>query len=351
MTASGYDHNISLNMSSGSFYEVSSSYSNLTINEAATDSTFIISGSLSSIREYSYGSLDFNSTSNANTQTLTTTGDFTISQGKVRASAYKASGTHTIGGDINIESLGTYEFGTTSSDTPINGTINVAGDLNNSGVLDNRSAYVTATLNFTGTESAQANWGTHSGTFSVGIDANKSVTFNGSLTTEGGDLTVGGTLQIADGQTVDTDAGDILIDGTLASAEDSTGVITLDSDGDITFSDGSVISLALGNGSHSSLNITGSGTVTFDADQSFFFFDNDIVAGTYENIITGLSLDPGVAGWTIVNSDLTGGFTFDGSNVDLSISTIPEPAMASLAICGVVAGLSLVRRRRTRDLS
>lgn len=326
ITASGRNHNIVLNMDSGGTYEVSSFYSNLQFNSIDSNSTFVVGGSLTTIRsDLTYGSLNYNSSAAGTDATsLTLTGGLMVSQGNLRASGFSSSGTHDIGGNVTVQSGAAYQFGTTTN-TGFTSVINVGGGLNNSGDFSNPSSTLTATLNFNGTGSSEATWGTHSGNFSVNIDSGKTIVFNDSLNTGTGSLTV---------------------DGTLSGTATAGGVVTLTSDGGVTFSDGSVISLALGSGTSDTLALAGLGSVIFDADQGILFLDDGATTGIYENIITGLDSDPGVAGWTLLNDGWSGTFSFDGANVDFNLAAIPEPRTTALALAGLVGTLALYRRRR-----
>jgi hypothetical protein len=96
-------------------------------------------------------------------------------------------------------------------------------------------------------------------------------------------------------------------DGILAS-----GALTLG--GDLFLNDNSVIQLALGTAlAHSSLARTGSGLWAFDNNQAFSLIDAGATVGTYDNIISGLSADPGTASWVIATSGITGTFAYDGT--------------------------------------
>jgi hypothetical protein len=106
----------------------------------------------------------------------------------------------------------------------------------------------------------------------------------------------------------------------------------------------SIVQLALGPSStHSTLALTGN--YSFDASQTFQFINLGATAGTYENIITtsAPASDPGVGGWTIdtnFNFGFVGTFNWDGQNVDLTLTAVPEPgtwAAATLALVGLLA--------------
>lgn len=347
ITASGRNHNIVLNMESNAVYEVSSGYSNLSFNSINPGSTFILSGNLSSIRsDLTYGGFSYNSSASGTDATsLTLTGALNVNQGTLRASGFTSSGAHDIGGGVTIQSGAAYQFGTTTN-TGLTSTINVGGGLTNNGDFSNPSATLAATLNFNGAGSSNVQWGTHAGTFAVNVGVNKNITFQDSLVTSGGDVGVAGALVVNDGQSVNAGAGSITVDGTLSGASTAGGVMTLSSTTDVTFSDGSVISLALGDGANSALALAGGGAFLFDSDQGILFLDDGATTGTYENIVTGLSSDPGVSGWTVLNDGWSGTFTFDGSNVDFNLATIPEPHLSAMFFGAMISGLVVFARRR-----
>ncbi|PYL63564.1 MAG: hypothetical protein DMF25_10190 [Verrucomicrobia bacterium] len=102
---------------------------------------------------------------------------------------------------------------------------------------------------------------------------------------------------------------------------------------------------------HSTLARSGSGTWTFDPNQTFTFINLGATTGTYDNIITGLASDPGTEGsWTFTgNPNFAGSFSFDGANIDLTMTAVPEPstwAGASLAL----AAMLVSQRRRLKKL-
>ena len=118
--------------------------------------------------------------------------------------------------------------------------------------------------------------------------------------------------------------------------------------GNLTLGDNSVIRLALGDASsHSSLIRSGLGTWTFDSNQLFSIVDAGASIGTYDNVISGLSVDPGVTSWLIGTAGFTGTFTHDGAGgVDLTLALVPEPGVASALIASVGVLLGLNRRRK-----
>jgi hypothetical protein len=71
------------------------------------------------------------------------------------------------------------------------------------------------------------------------------------------------------------------------------------------------------------------GTWNFAPNQRFTFIDVGAQPGFYDNIITGLTSDPGNTSiWTITNLGFNGTFTYDGAgNIDLTLTSTDGPAL------------------------
>ncbi len=170
--------------------------------------------------------------------------------------------------------------------------------------------------------------------------ANGSATGTGSVTVNNAGTLLGGTGFVAGPVTVNSGAGVLGGNGTAAS-----GALTLQSA--LTLGSGSIIELALGGGgTHSTLARSGTGTWSFATNQAFTFLNYGATPGFYDNIITGLSADPGgEANWTITNAGFRGVFAYDGSgDIDLTLVSVPEPAtwLAGLLCLGTLGyGLHL----------
>jgi MYXO-CTERM domain-containing protein len=117
--------------------------------------------------------------------------------------------------------------------------------------------------------------------------------------------------------------------------------------GGLSLAAGSVVKLVVGPaGAHASLART-AGSVAVPANQAFTLIDVGAEPGVYDNVLSGLSVNPQPAGWTIANPGYVGSFVYDGAGgVDLTLTTVPEPAAAGLA---VAAGLGLLATRRRRQ--
>ncbi|MDF3056520.1 MAG: autotransporter [Rariglobus sp.] len=175
---------------------------------------------------------------------------------------------------------------------------------------------------------------TGSGTGTSVVTVNDGGTFGGT-----GAAT--GAITVAD--------GGVLLGGGGAATDD------LSLSGNVTFSSGSILELALGaSGAHSSLTRTG-GVWVFDANQSFNFLDLGATTGLYNNIVSGLTgTETGLtsisSSWVIVNNGWTGTFVYDGAGgIDLtltSLASIPEPTTyAAILGAGILAVVGFRRRR------
>jgi ABC-type uncharacterized transport system permease subunit len=110
----------------------------------------------------------------------------------------------------------------------------------------------------------------------------------------------------------------------------------------------SIIELTLGaTGTHSTLALTG--TYSFQLDQTFTFINAGATTGTYDNIITGVALTGDASGWTVTNAGFSWAFTYDGAgDIDLNLSSVPEPSTWAGASLALVAMLVSQRRRLRR---
>jgi autotransporter-associated beta strand protein len=217
-------------------------------------------------------------------------------------------------------------------------TVNGTGNTTISGVISNSGSVTKAgsgTLTLSGANSYTGATAVNGGTLLVSgsIASGSAVTVSNSGTVLGGTGTINGTVTI--------NSGAHLLGGSGSTA---SGSLTLNNN--LTLNSGSIITLALGGSfAHSTLVRTGSGTWSFQSNQAFNFIDLGATTGTYDNIITGLASNPGTGSWTIQNSGWVGTFAWDGANIDLTLTTVPEPETWLSGVLGLV-GIGLMQRRR-----
>ncbi len=244
------------------------------------------------------------------------------------------------GNSETVESL-TGAGTVTSLFSSILNLLSTTTDANFSG---NLGSNLSLTKTGTGTQTLSGANGSYTGATAVSQGTLLvSGSISGSTTTvSNAGSTLGGTGTVGN---VTVNSGAILQGG-----DGVTTPSALTSAGDVSLLDGSVIKLTLGLGlTHSSLARTG-GNWTFDNDQKFTFsITPGATAGFYDNIITGVTAAQVATfgTWTIdAATGVTGTFSYDGANVDLNVTVIPEPGTAALLLAGLpLLGLRRWRRR------
>jgi fibronectin-binding autotransporter adhesin len=288
---------------------------------------------------------------NANTSTvgvLTGTGGLT----KV------GNGTLTLGGNQNYEgatnvNAGTLELngGSIKAQSTVNvgtagtltggGTISGNATLTGNGIISLGDATIGGTLAVTG-----GNWNglgtvtgavtSSSGTFNIGSGAN--LTANGGLNVTGGTIAGTGTI-----------TGPTLFSGGALAPGNSIGI--LNNVGNVTWNgNGANWIFEIGAGNTSDLlNITGnfnkgsSGTFTFD-------FGGSTEIGTFKLVDWSSGTTFAVSDFSYVGlgGGNTGSFAFggDGSQLNFTITAVPEPTSMVLVSLVGVAGVAIRARRR-----
>jgi len=276
---------------------------------------------------------------------FTFNGSFTSSGAAGRTMTVSNTGGLTIGGNVFLAPDNSAAGGLTINGTSavkINGVI-----ANNSGLNTNAK-----NLTYSGSNTLTlTNANTYTGTTTVSggtLLANNttgSATGSGPVTVTNSGSVLGGTGIINSGANPVT----INANAAILGGNGTTGT-TLTVAGNLTLNSGSIIELALGPSlTHSTLARTG-GTWTFDPAQMFTFINLGATTGTYDNIITGLASDPGTEGsWTITNSGFTGTFTFDGANIDLNLTAVPEPSTWAGGALALIAVAYTQRRRFSKS--
>jgi autotransporter-associated beta strand protein len=191
--------------------------------------------------------------------------------------------------------------------------------------------------------------------------------YTGITTIGAGTLLVNGNQTLATGNVNVTSIGTVLGGtGTVGGATtvnanaiilggNGTTGTTLTVNNNLTMSSGSIIELALGPALAHSTLARSAGTWTFDATQAFTFINLGATTGTYDNIISGLAVDPGSEGtWTITNAGIVGSFVYDGAGgIDFTLTAVPEPSTwvgAALAL-GAIGVMARKRVRKAETLT
>ena len=252
-----------------------------------------------------------------------------------------AGQTLTISGNLSAVS--------TSTSTTNGWVFGGAGNLALSGVISNTVGGGTGTLTKNGTGTlALSGTNTYAGSTTVNAgtllvnNTLGSGTGNASISV-GANGTLGGTGSVNASAASQT----ITIDGALMGGDGSatTGTtFTVDAASGITLANDSIIKLTLGvGGAHTSIDFTGS-AVTFDNNQLFTL--NNVQAGTYDNILVGTGNVSGIVGsWLVSNAGFTGTFSYDGTNVDMTV--VPEPSTWVLLAASLTALTIYCRRRQS----
>ena len=178
--------------------------------------------------------------------------------------------------------------------------------------------------------------------------------YTGTTSVNGGFLAVTGSL----GNTATTVASG----GTLLGTGTSAGATTIQGGGfleggngavntvfsltnSLTMNTGSILEFTLGaGGTDSSLSLSG-GSDSFASNQLVDFLN--VQVGTYSNLITGLSSNPGSeANWTLYNDPgYTATFSYSNGDISAVITTAPEPNIMALLCLGGL-GVSVVFGKR-----
>ena len=286
----------------GSFTQAGTGTTTLTLANTYTGNTNVNAGTLS------IGATD----------TIPTSSNVTVASGATLSFGAKNL-TQNIGG---LSGSGTVTVAQGGNDFLIVGNGDASATF--SGIIQDGSGHLGLTKTGTGTQILS---GTNTYTLATNVNAGKlfvngslaagsAVTVNNSGSVLGGTGTVNGSVSIAS-------SGAILEGGTGTTGALQKLTIT----GALSMSSGSIIELALGaSGAHSTLALTGATASSFATTQHFSFINLGATAGLYDNIITGVTSSPFPTDTFVIdNSGFMGTFSWDGANIDLTLTAIPEP--------------------------
>ena len=287
-------------------------------NNATTTNTGVLSGT-GGLTKVGTGTLNL-----GNTQLYT--GATNINGGTLNL----AGASIAAGSTVNVGTAGTLTGG---------GTISGNATLTGNGIISLGNSTIEGTLAVTG-----GNWNglgtvtgavtSSSGTFNIGSGA--ILTANGGLNVTGGTIAGTGTIN-----------GPTLFSGGALAPGNSIGI--LNNVGNVTWNgNGANWVFEIGAGNTSDLlNITGnfnkgsSGTFTFD-------FGGSTEIGTFKLVdwTSGTTFAISDFSYVGLGGGNTGSFAFDGSQLNFSITAVPEPTSMVLVSLVGVAGFAIRARRR-----
>jgi hypothetical protein len=266
INATGFNHVIKLELQDGGSYISSGSYANLTLTASSNSNFYLNSANLRPTLTYGNLFINFTGSENPGSSNMNILGNLFINNGADFRGTTSGAPTHTIIGDIIIESGGIWTL-TNGIGSP---TYNITGTItNNGGTISNGATPGTSVINFIGSNVKTVTWGTKTANnFNVNIASTKTIAFSDNFSINTGTLTVNGTL----------DCG-------ASSLISGTGAITLSS--------GATLKTAHASGLNGSITV--SGTKTFDAITNYTF------NGTSSQV-TGTLLPATVNNFTIDNA-------------------------------------------------
>ncbi len=311
-TTGSFNHSLTLGMDSGALYAMNhTTYGALTFGTLGANSTFRLDNQQNPrAAGIAYGNLVFNGTSNVSmgsSQNLNVAGTLQVSNsGELRLTG-ASNLTHAVQ-NVTIDATRTLNLVSGAG----NMTLNIAGDLTNSGTIS-KSGNGPATIAFTGAASSNATWGNvTAAAASISIATGRTVAFLDTLSTTGTrTLTNNGTLNLGNGGTTGSVNGDFANNGSLVV--DRSNAISLN---------GSI------NGS-GSLTKQGAGTLTLTNGSNY-------TGGTFVNAGT-LALGTSDALFDSGTLTVSGGSTF---SIDTNSDSIGAITLANGSIAGTTGSLN-----------
>ncbi len=236
--------------------------------------------------------------------------------------AWSSSLAMGLGGAVTIQAA---NASATAENITLNGVLSGTGSLTKTGagmlLLSNANTYTGATA-------------VNAGTLSVtGSLANTAVTVASGATLTGTG-TIGGLTTVS--------SGGILAAGTSAGT-------TLTLNNGLTMASGSTLTFALSSGNESHLALAGAVSLSSGMQVDLL----NIQAGTYTDLISGLTIDPTTeSSWTLTTDDsgYSAVFSYSGGDISAVVTAVvPEPSTWALLICSLGV-MMLVRRLRLREV-
>ena len=185
---------LTLDMESGGTYIMSNTtYSNLAFGSLDNNSTFQLNNTSGFRATLTYPNLtlNFSGAINPGATNVTVNGNLTMNNGAEFRGTTTGTPTHTVGGNVVINSGGIW----TTSNGAGTPTYNISGTIQNSGSIAASASNGTSAINLNGSNSVTVTWGTKSGNnHNVTIAGTKTVTFGDNFAIATGTLTVNGTL-------------------------------------------------------------------------------------------------------------------------------------------------------------
>lgn len=354
MNSGANNPTLTLSMQSGASYVMANTtYSSLTLGTINSGSNFRLDNqSNPRLSGLTYGGLSFNGSQNVSLSAAISTTTLNVSGSGQLRFTNSSNLTHSVSGSVNIAASAPAVLTQGTG----NMTLNIGGGLSNLGTISKAGAGA-ASLNFNGTGSSTATWGTHSGTFGVTIASSKTLTFLDDLSTSGGNVTVAGALATAAGESVSISVGTgaFSISGSLAiGGAGTTGALAANK---ITL-DGAMTLDILTATDFDELNVSGAltfgGDLILDLDAEvtgdFVVLTYGSTGGTFEGVSLAGAYgsieleDLGDGVWSFTDSVNT--YTFSEAEGMLSIAAVPEPHEYAIAMAGLLFVVVVMRKRR-----
>lgn len=278
------------------------------------------------------------------TNATTVAGRIELVNGNVNATytvGTTATDTTTFSGEINL-----YDGRNLTIEAAAGSVVDFSNQITNSGGLIKNGAG-TAILSRTAGNSFSGTITVNGGTLLVNNGTSSNGTGGGAVNVESG-ARFGGAGHINTGSTVVT----VKSGGTFVAGDGLTATSGFLMEGYLTLQNDAHIALVLGSGGTASYltRVWGGATWNFGSSQIFdLTFTDGAGVGTYNNIIRGLSSDPGMTGWSFSNG-IEGFFSYSGGNVSMTITAIPEASTGLMAAACVLCVFIFRRRFKPQSI-